>query len=31
MMLIADFDRGTEGLPLPAGERVGVRGFEAIE
>jgi len=26
-----DSDHGTAGLPLPNGERVGVRGFEAID
>jgi hypothetical protein len=26
-----DSHRGTAGLPLPAGERVGVRGFGLVD
>jgi len=31
MKVSTDFDHGTAELPLPAGERVGVRGFGIID
>jgi hypothetical protein len=30
-VMSTDFDYGTAGLPLPDGERVGVRGFGSLD
>jgi hypothetical protein len=31
LLVVTDIDHGTAGLPLPAGERVGVRAFGPID